>query len=139
MPEPYTHSYEVRWSDLDPNRHMRASVFSDYGAQTRFAFLAEHGFSPERFAELHFGPVVFREETRFFKEVRMGERITVSFEVTQMGRGGMRWAVRHEIKKEDGETAAVIELDGGFIDLERRRLCKPPDDLLETLHALEHG
>ncbi len=133
----YERTYEVRWSDLDPNRHLRASVYSDYGAQTRFAYLAEHGFSPERFAELEFGPIVLRETTEYLREVGMGERITVGFQVTRMRGRGFRWAVRHEIRRRDGETAAIIDLDGGWMDLKRRRLRRPPDDLVATLRYLE--
>ncbi len=34
----------VRWADLDPNGHVRHSIYYDYGAQARIAYLQREGF-----------------------------------------------------------------------------------------------
>ena len=34
----------IRWSDLDPNGHVRHSVYYDFGAQARLSFLQQNGF-----------------------------------------------------------------------------------------------
>ena len=37
----YSKKVEIRWSDLDPNFHLRHSVYYDWGAYTRISFLSE--------------------------------------------------------------------------------------------------
>ena len=36
--EPFKQNLQVRWADLDPNGHVRHSVYYDYGAQIRRAY-----------------------------------------------------------------------------------------------------
>jgi acyl-CoA thioesterase FadM len=33
--------FEVRWADLDGNRHVRNTAFSEYATHTRFRLLAD--------------------------------------------------------------------------------------------------
>jgi acyl-CoA thioester hydrolase len=35
----YYHKHEVRWSDIDANRHLANSSYVQYCAQTRMAFM----------------------------------------------------------------------------------------------------
>lgn len=39
MEQPLTKEFEVKWADLDPNRHMRHSAYNDYAAHMRVKFL----------------------------------------------------------------------------------------------------
>lgn len=130
----YSKSYEVRWADLDPNWHLRHSAYADYCTQTRFAFLAENGFPASRFAELGFGPVIFRESTRYLREVRMNDTIRVDFRVTEMNDAG-HWKIIQQVFR--GETlAAVHEIEGAWLDLAQRKLRQAPPDLVELLSRL---
>lgn len=132
----YEKSFEVRWADLDPNHHLRHTAYGDYATHVRFSFLAENGFGVAWFAKHRIGPVVFREETFYRSEVQMGEPITVSFAVTALPRDGQHWTVQHEIKKADGALAAETTLDGAWLDLVRRKLVRPPQDLIDLLEHL---
>jgi acyl-CoA thioester hydrolase len=38
----YYHKFEVRWSDIDANRHLANSSYVQYCAQTRMAFMTKH-------------------------------------------------------------------------------------------------
>jgi acyl-CoA thioester hydrolase len=40
----YVKRFEVRWTDLDMNRHMRNTAYSEYCIDVRVSFLQEHGF-----------------------------------------------------------------------------------------------
>jgi len=53
---------ELRWADLDPNFHVRHSVYYDYGAFCRIQFLAAHGITAQFMQIQQFGPIIFREE-----------------------------------------------------------------------------
>jgi len=44
---------------------------------------------------------------------------------------GSRWSIRHEIFRGDGVKAAIIIVDGAWIDMEKRKLAALPPALLE--------
>jgi len=67
---------QVRWSDIDQNRHLRHSAYYDYGATVRIACFSQHGLTNMKFEELHIGPILFREEAVFKREIKFEDRIT---------------------------------------------------------------
>ena len=75
---------EIRWADLDPNFHVLHSKYYDFGAYCRMAFMVEHGLTPAVFMKHHFGPIIFREECIFKKEITFGDKVTVSFKVEKI-------------------------------------------------------
>lgn len=133
---PFQRRFEVRWADLDANRHVRNTAFSEYATHTRFAFLASAGFPQARFEELRFGPVMFREETRFRREVLFGDVLTVSVRCSGLAADGSQWRVVQDVVRSDGREAAVLTIEGAWMDLESRRLMAPPEDLLAVMRSL---
>lgn len=121
---------------MDPNGHMRHSAYADYAADQRVAALARWGYGVARFAQLRLGPILFREETRFLKEVGIGEEIRVDGRLVSMSTDGTRWTVLHALYKADGRVAATVTVDGAWLDLERRKLTVPPADLVAAFAAL---
>lgn len=120
----YSKTFEVTWADMDPNRHMRHSVYNDYAAQTRIGMFADYGLSITEIGRLGFGPILFREETEFLREINLLEIITVNCALTTMRRDGSRWGFLHEIYKEgeDGIKAAQIVVEGAWLNLDSRKL-----------------
>lgn len=45
--EQFSKEIQIRWSDLDPNFHLRHSVYYDWGAWCRVEFLNEFGLTAE--------------------------------------------------------------------------------------------
>ena len=129
-------TYRTRWADMDPNGHMRHSAYTDYAADQRVVQLARWGYPVVRFAELRLGPILFREETRFLKEVSIGEEIRVDGRLVSAAADGSRWTIRHTIYKADGRVAATVTVDGAWLDLDRRKLAVPPPDLAAAFAAL---
>ncbi|MDJ0364183.1 thioesterase family protein [Hymenobacter sp. H14-R3] len=125
--------YTVRWAELDPNGHMRHSAYADFAADQRVQWLATIGYDIRRFGELRLGPILFREETKFLKELHGGERTRVEGRVTAAAPDGSRWTILHTIYKADGRVAATVEVDGAWLDLDRRKLTVPPTDLAQAL------
>jgi acyl-CoA thioester hydrolase len=64
---------QIIWAQIDANRHMRHSAYADICAQARSNMLNKMGFSLDKFAEFHIGPILFREELIYFKEVHLDE------------------------------------------------------------------
>ena len=70
------HEFTVRWSDLDANRHVRNTAYSEFATHARLSLLAAKGFDLTRFEKLRFGPVIFHDEARFRRELMFGEHVT---------------------------------------------------------------
>jgi len=125
--------FQVRWADLDPNGHLRHSAYMDYAAQARVGFLNDCGFTLERFQKLHLGPVLFREDTQYLREVRANERISVTTELNGLSANGKHWRMRHRMFKSDGSLACVIDVQGAWLDLVTRKIVPAPAELQEAM------
>ena len=128
----YTKPIEIRWSDLDPNFHLRHSVYYDYGAYVRISFLEEHGLNAAYMEANKFGPILFREECVFRKEVRLGDTLTINLELLKARQDQSRWSIRHQIIKNGSIVAAVLTVEGAWINLEQRKLATPPEQVLHV-------
>ncbi len=128
--------FAVRWSDLDANRHVRNTVFSEFATHTRFRLLEAHGFPQARFESLRFGPVMLREEIQYRRELTFGQEATVSVVAAGLSEDGSHWRVQQEVRRGDGKPAAVLRIDGAWIHLDSRKLIAPPGDLLALLAGL---
>jgi len=117
---------QLRWSDLDPNFHLRHSVYYDWGALCRVEFLNEFHLTTDVMQRLHFGPILFREECVFKKEIRQGDRITIDLTLLKARKNYSRWSIRHVIVKDEDIVAAVLTVDGAWINTLERKLAVPP-------------
>jgi acyl-CoA thioester hydrolase len=122
---------QVIWSQIDANMHMRHSAYSDFAAQARFVMLEEYGLKPDVFVKLKIGPVLFREELFYLREVHANDRIKVTSELTKARPDGSRFSLRQEMFRGDGVKAAIINVDGAWINLETRKLTGLPNELSE--------
>ena len=127
---------QVRWSDLDPNVHLRHSVYYDWGAYCRIAFFEEYNLSPEVMGRLQIGPILFREECHFRKEIRLGDKVSIDLQVVRAKRDYSRWTIQHIIKKNVDAIAAIITVDGAWLDVVRRKLAAPPQEVLDTFSEM---
>jgi acyl-CoA thioester hydrolase len=113
---------------VDANRHLRHSAYADFAAQARVAMLGEIGLSVSLFEQLQIGPILFREELVYLREVQLNDMVQVSCELTRARPDGSRWSVRHELFRKDGVKAAVVSVDLAWIDIKQRRLTTLPDE-----------
>jgi len=134
--EKYITNTEVRWSDLDPNFHLRHSVYYDYGAYCRICFLTENGLTTAVMQELHFGPILFREEAVFRREIKMADKISIDLEVTKSRRDFSRWSIRHQIFKNETTLAAIINIDGAWLNTVERKLLTPPEQIIQVFDKM---
>ena len=103
------------------------------------ALLARLGFDLKKFAELRLGPILFREETKFLKEIHLGEAIRVEGVLTSLSEDGSRWTIVHTIYKADGRVAATVTVDGAWLDLALRKLRQPPPELAAAMRTFAIG
>jgi len=75
--------------------------------------------------EYRIGPIAFREEAIFKREIKFEDKVTVDVEVIKATHDFARWSVRHQILKDDGTLSAILYLDGAWINLDKRKLAIP--------------
>jgi len=135
----HSKTYDIRWADLDPYQHVRHTAYYDYCTQVRFGYFAENGFDQKAVERLGVGPVLLREEGRFLREVPEGDQIRIELSLLGLSPDGRRFSVRHDVYRRDGVKAAVVDIDGGWLDVKRRRFGEPVPEMVELLAALEHA
>jgi len=134
--EPFFTKVQVRWSDLDPNVHLRHSVYYDWGALCRIEFLHLHGLTAGLMRQLHFGPILFREECVFRKEIHLGDDVRVGLKLLKSRRDYSRWTMQHDIVKNGDTISAILTVDGAWIDTGLRKLAVPPAKVAEVFSHL---
>ncbi len=127
----YKKEFEIRWSDIDANRHLANSAYINFMSHTRATFLQDHGFSLMALSKAGIGPVVFYEHVHYFKEAFLSQSITVSLEVSGLSEDGMFFRFEHNFYNRKGENLAFCEISGAWIDLETRKLTGLSEALLE--------
>jgi len=127
---PFLKSLELRWADLDPNFHLRHSVYYDFGATARIEFLAQNGITVAFMQQHHFGPVIFREECVFKKEIRLSDTITIDLTLKQSNPDFSRWTMQHTIYKNTDTVSAILTIDGAWMDTVKRKLTLPPTEVI---------
>src|SRR5262245_28086865 len=104
----YVQPIHIRWSDIDPNFHTRHSVYYDWGASCRLDYFGSQGLTTTLMQTLHFGPILFREECVFKREIRLGDQVRINLEILKARRDYSRWSIRHLIMKEADTVAAIL-------------------------------
>ncbi len=133
----YLKDFEVRWSDVDANRHLANSAYINFMGHTRMAFLMELGFDHKLMAENKIGPIVFHEHMYYFKEVFPGKPVKVSLEVMGMSNDGCFFEFHHNFYDSKGKNVAHCEMIGAWMSLESRQLTRLSQELLEYFQHVE--
>lgn len=133
----YLKSFEVRWSDLDANRHLANSAYLNFMSHTRMAFLYDNGFSQQTLSEHGVGPVIFYEHVYYLREILPGPPVRVSLEVRGTSEDGMFFEFHHNFYDHNGKHLAHCEMMGGWMDLKTRKLTPLEPALLEKFGQLE--
>jgi acyl-CoA thioester hydrolase len=123
---------QIRWADVDQNRHLRHSVYYDYGAMMRMNVLYTNGLTTHKLEELKIGPILFREEAIFKREIKLEDDVAITVELLKSTEDYSRWSLRHHFMKSDGTLAAILNLDGAWLDLEKRKLAIPGIEVQEV-------
>lgn len=133
---PFTIETFAGWADMDANAHMANVAYLYKCVDARMSFFRHCGFSVGDFARRQLGPVVRRDEIEYYREVGLLEPLTVTLALGGMAEDGSRFRLVNEILKADGQRAARIVSEGGWLDLAARKLIAPPADLMATMNAM---
>ncbi len=133
----YLKEFEIRWSDVDANRHLANSAYLNFMSHTRMAFLNDLGFDHAAMAKHRIGPVIFYEHMYYFKEVFLGKPIKVSLEIMGMAEDGKFFGFHHNFYDYQGNNVAHCEMMGAWIDLDTRALTPLLAEFMAAFNTVE--
>ncbi|WP_313190245.1 acyl-CoA thioesterase [Sphingobacterium sp.] len=136
MEENIFYEGQVLWSQIDANVHLRHSAYADFCAQARSNMLNKMALSLEEFNKRKIGPILFREELNYLREIGLDERVKVSVVITKFNKLNSRFSFRHEIFKENGVKAAVVLVDGAWMNIRERKLTNIPEEWMEIISKI---
>lgn len=126
----------IRWSDIDPNFHVLHSKYYDYCANARMEVLAANGITMNAIQEHHIGPVLLREECVFKRELKFGDEVEIRIKLLKADAEFSRWSFINEIWKNGDTLAAVVTVDGAWMDTHKRKLVVPPESFKEVFRKM---
>lgn len=130
----YYHKFEVRWRDIDANKHLGNSSYVEYCAQTRMSFMKKHKMGLSELNRWGIGPVILHERFSFFREIYMDQEVYVSLEIDGIAEDASIYQFVHKFYLPDGTHCATSEAFGVWIDMMLRKSTTPPDDILEVMN-----
>ncbi|MEM9362887.1 MAG: thioesterase family protein [Bacteroidota bacterium] len=129
--------FDIRWSDLDANRHLANSAYINFMSHTRMGYLGILGFNQKSMAKHNIGPVVFYEHMYYFKEVFPGKPVKVSLGLQGLSEDGMFFEFEHNFYDNAGKNFARCEMMGAWMDLKERKLIGLPQEFLDAFNTME--
>ncbi len=129
--------FEIRWNDLDANRHLANSSYINYMSHTRMTVLTQNGMGHKELISHNIGPVVFYEHIYYFKEIFPGKPVRVSLELKGISNDGMFFQFVHNFYDYKGKNMARAEMMGAWIDLKTRKLIGLPQDLMTGFNNID--
>lgn len=129
--------YKVKWSDVDPNRHLRGSAYLDFTDHTRVDFMESNGMTIDMLTKLNCGFVITNTNLQFKREILMNEVISVDYCIDYFSDDYRKYAATHQIFKENGKLACVVKVEGFWIDLKTRRIAIPPEEVIKLIKEAE--
>ena len=133
----FVQTVALRWSDIDINHHVRHSVYYDWGADARLEYFRLIGMTVEKMQTLQIGVILLREECVFRREIRLGDKVTITLELLNARRDYSRWSIRHKIMKDAETLGSILTVDGAWIDMKKRKLAVPPPEMIPAFETLE--
>jgi acyl-CoA thioester hydrolase len=116
---------------------MRSTAFLDAVNDARMHFFFDHGWPLDRFVLELIGPVLLRETIEYRHELRLGDSATVETSLVEQTPTGERFTLHNVMRRDrDNLVAVTVTSTIGWMDLERRRLTRPPDELRSIIAAL---
>ncbi|MRH87771.1 thioesterase [Nocardia sp. SYP-A9097] len=128
---PFSVPITVRGYELDINGHLNQAVYLQYAEHARWEMLKAAGTPGEKMVAAGIGPVVLENNIKYFRELHLGDEVTVSCEFEWQG--GKVFRMRQEIRRLDGTVSAEINVTAGVMDLKARKLVPDPGAALRGL------
>ena len=79
--------------------------------------------------QMQIGPILLREECVFKKEIRLGDKVSINLQILKARKDFSRWKIQHRIMKNNDSVAAIVTVDGAWLNIVKRKLAIPPAEV----------
>ena len=134
--QPFLKEFEIRWSDVDANRHLGNFAYINMMSHARMAALEHIGFGHKTMAKLQIGPIVLRESIHYFKEVFPGQKLRVGVALKSLSNDHRFFSFEQRFYLDNGENVALGEMTGSFISLLTRKISAPQKEILDGFNLI---
>lgn len=86
--------------------------------------------------EKNIGPIVFREECLFKKEIKFGDEISITLRMDKLSPDYRKWTLINELFINGDTLAAVVTVDGAWMDTKLRKVTVPPEEFKRGFDAI---
>ncbi len=129
-------SFEVHFSDIDAYQHVTHTSYTTFATNTRIAWMNHIGLPLMTLFNSGYAAVLMKEQTEFFREILMGENISVALKLLGASNDYSAWKFIHDIYKENGKLSAIYTVQGVWIDAISRKITTPPKKLIDQLQTI---
>lgn len=129
----FSKSFEVRWSDVDPNMHLKQTAYIEYTDHVRTSFFAAQGFPLTKLWASQIGPITFKLEANYKREVMLGEVVSVNLKLDNLSEDNRKWTFSHDVIKENGDLSCIVTVHGAWLDLKARKIIPAPPEITEIV------
>ena len=82
------------------------------------------------------GPILFREECIFKKEIKFGDNISINLKLKNISANGKKWTMKHEIFRDENILCAIISIEGAWMNTQVRKIITPPEIFMIALDKM---
>lgn len=85
----------------------------------------------------HVGPILFKETCVFKREILFTDTVEINIKLLNAREDLSRWSIRHEIHKNVDTLAAVLTVEGAWMNTKIRKLETPPREIFEAFNFIQ--
>ena len=125
--------YEVliRENHLDTYGHVNNAVYLALFEEARWQIVTDRGYGFNRVHETKKGPIILEVHMKFFKELKLREKIRITLEVISYQ--GKICQLKQTMIRPNGDIACEMLCTAAFFDLSQRRLIPPNEEWLNAI------
>jgi thioesterase III len=121
----------IRENHLDSFGHVNNAKYLELFEESRWDTITARGYGLQDVQRLQQGPVILEANVRFSKELKLREKIRISFQaISSMGKVTK---LEQILYNSEGEVSATAQFTVGFLDLQSRRLVTPTPGWLKAI------
>ncbi len=130
--EVFEYKFKVLESHLDTFGHVNNATYLQLFEEARWELITNRGWGLKEVQEREIGPVILELNLKFKRELKNREVITIT---SQSGEklNKLVMTMHQKMIKENGEVAAVLDINVGLMDLKARKLIEPASEWLAAV------
>ena len=129
--EKFFYETVIRENHLDSFGHVNNAKYLELFEESRWETISSHGYGLPEVQALQQGPVILEANVRFSKELKLRERIRISFQT--LSSAGRVTKLEQVLFNSAGQVSATALFTVGFFDLKARKLITPSEGWLKAI------